>query len=618
MCGIAGTTAADQATLRCMLDRIRHRGPDGEGIWIEERRRIGMAHTRLSVIDLSPASSQPFVSNCGRFALVFNGEIYNYRELRAQLERDGTVFRSHGDTEVVLHLLQQRGEMGLRVLSGMFALAFWDGIRGELLLARDHVGIKPLVYAPLADGHLAFASEIHALRTHPGIDLEMDGDALSEFLGCLYILAPRTIHRGIRKLPPGHRLIWRDGSLTVARFWQADFGAHTQCTLDEAVEEVVPAVRRAIVSQMVSDVPLGCFLSGGIDSSVIAATMAAEARRSGSPPLRTFTMTFDNRAYDESAAARSVSHAVESNHTELRAAFSVFDLLDESLVHFGEPFGNPTSLLIADLSRRAREHVTVALVGDGGDEVFAGYPRYQGGLWSQWLERVPLIVRERALAPTGHLIPESTTGRHSLRRMREFLSASHLPRAMRYASWVEYFSLDERRQLLGPGAHGSRVAETYVGSGLRDPLDAMQYTDLETFLPGNLLTYGDAMSMWHALELRLPLVDHRLIETVAQIPPSVRFARGKKTLLRAVARRLLPRRLVDRPKRGFNPPTAQWLRGPLAERVRSQLTPERMRGLGISWRPVQRLIAESESGWRDHGLKLWALLVLEAWARGPR
>jgi asparagine synthase (glutamine-hydrolysing) len=616
MCGIAGSTEADRSVLEAMKERLVHRGPDANGVWIDADGG-GLSHTRLAVIDLSPGGAQPMVSECGRYVLGYNGEIYNYRQLRADLEATGERFRSTSDTEVLLALLRRDGADALGSLVGMFAFALWDRRERELLLARDRLGIKPLVYARLDGGGLAFASEIHAIKAHPGVDLEIDREALSEFLACLYVPAPRTIHRGIRKLPPGHLLRWRDGNVDIRRYWEPRITGERTPTVDEAVEEVLPQLRDAVVDRMVADVPVGCFLSGGVDSSVIAALMAEEVGRRNAPPVQSFTMTFDEAAYDERHAARRVAGHIGSAHTELPASSRLVEGLDDYVRAFGEPFGNPTALLVHDLSRKAREHVTVALVGDGGDEVFAGYPRYQGGLLAGRYRRLPRWMRRGVIEPASRLIPESTRGHHFPRRAREFLTGANLADADMYASWVEYFDPGERRALLGDEeAEPVRpIAELFRDSPSTHPLDAMQQTDLLSFLPGNLLAYGDAMSMQHALELRLPLIDHRVIEAVGRIAPALRFSGGMKTLLKAAARRLLPANAVERRKRGFNPPMGVWLATDLASRVDQRLTRETMAAVGLEWEPVAALLAEQRRGGRDHSLKIWALLVLDAWRR---
>ncbi|MGY8990982.1 MAG: asparagine synthase (glutamine-hydrolyzing) [Rhodospirillales bacterium] len=616
MCGIAGSTQTNQQALVAMQSELVHRGPDGGGLWLDDASGTGLSHTRLKVIDLSDDAAQPMTSENGRYVLTFNGEIYNFKELRRDLEKAGASFRSNSDTEVLLELLARDGTAALEKLVGMFAFALWDKEKRELILARDRLGIKPLVYATLAGGNIAFASEITALRKHPGIDLTTDTDAVSEYLACLYIPAPRTIYNGIRKLPPGHVLRWHDGNFSIDAYWRPKYNGTAMISADEAVEELMPIVRQAVTDRLVSDVPLGCFLSGGIDSSVIAALMANEAKRTGAPPIQTFTMTFDEAAYDERSNARKVAEYIGSHHTELPASPSLVDLLDDSVTSFGEPFGNPTSLLINDLSRKAREHVTVALVGDGGDEVFAGYPRYQGGLWAQKYRCLPRWLRENMIAPMASLIPESTRGYHSLRRAREFLTGANLPNDQMYASWVEYFNTHERQQLMNLSTEPERpIAQLYKDAPSQNVLDAMQQTDLQSFLPGNLLAYGDAMSMRHALELRLPLIDHRLIEKVSTLSPQLRVQGGLKFLLKKIAGKLLPQDIATAPKRGFNPPMGVWLKNNLKEMVAERLTAPNLSVLGLEAAPVTKLLHEFNQGRRDHSLKIWALLVLETWHR---
>jgi asparagine synthase (glutamine-hydrolysing) len=614
MCGIAGMTGPDAGLLAHFTRALGHRGPDSCGVWIEPEARIGLAHTRLAIIDLSEGGAQPMLSPCGRYALTFNGEIYNYRELRADLEAAGESFASESDTEVLLRLLMREGGKAVQRLVGMFVFAFWDRETESLLIARDRLGIKPLVHAALPGGGIAFSSEIESLKAVPGVDLTQDREALSAYLACLYVPAPMTLHRGIRKLPPGHLLRWNRDGITTERYWQPDFRGSRSPSLDEAVEELLPLVRRAVTDRMVADVEVGCFLSGGVDSSIIAAMMAAEAKRQDAPPIRTFTMTFAEKAYDERDAAAEVAAHIGSNHRELAASSGFTDRLDAMIHAFGEPFGNPTSLLIDDLSQKARQHVTVALIGDGGDEVFGGYPRYEGGLLAARYRRaVPGWLRNGPVKALAGLIPESASGRHSLRRAREFLTAASLPDAEMYASWVEYFDPAERAALLGGPEPSRPIADAMRAAASGDVLDAMQQTDLETFLPGNLLAYGDAMSMRHALELRVPLIDHRLIGAVQTLAPQLRMAEGKKTLLRAVAKRMLPAEMVDRPKRGFNPPMGVWLKQDLRERMEAALSKDRLLALGLDPAPVERLKGEFLSGRRDHSLKLWSLLVLERW-----
>ena len=614
MCGISGSTAVSASVLERMRARLGHRGPDADGLWQETDGGFGLAHTRLAIIDPSPAGAQPMVSECGRYVLAYNGAIYNFRDLRTELEAAGERFRSLSDTEVLLASLRREGSRVLSRLIGMFAFAFWDRERGELLLARDRLGLKPLVYGQPPGGALAFASEIHALEAHPGIDLGIDHEALSEYLACLYVPAPHTIRRGIRKLPPGHFLKWRGGEMRIERYWAPHFEGGRALGADEALEELAPVLRRAVADRLVADVPVGCFLSGGVDSSVVAALLADEKRRRGDGPLKTFTMTFEARAYDERARARRIAEHLGTEHTELPASTRVADTLDDMVRAFGEPFGNPTALLIGDLSQKAREHVSVAIAGDGGDEVFAGYPRYRGGLIAGTYRRLPGWLRRVAAERVMPTLKESSAGHHWPRRIREFVDGAELPDDQMYASWVEYFSPDERQRLLGLENPPLRpISVLYRAAPSSHPLDVMQQTDLLSFLPGNLLAYGDAMSMRHGLELRLPLLDHRLIETVGRLAPEVRIAGGMKGLLRRAARKLLPDRLVTRAKRGFNPPMGLWLKNELAPLIRDRITPETMAAAGLNWPAVARILEEHERGRRDVALKVWALLVLERW-----
>jgi asparagine synthase (glutamine-hydrolysing) len=613
MCGIAGTSDGNWAFLESTRIGLKHRGPDYDAIWRDENTGFGLSHTRLSVIDLSNAASQPMESACGRWILSYNGEVYNFRELRAELEAMGETFRSSGDTEVVLAVLRRDGTAGLARFAGMFAIALWDRQERRLLLARDRLGIKPLVYAPLPGGGLAFASEIHALRFHPDVSLSIDREALSEYLACLYVPAPRTIYQGIRKLLPGHVLQWQDGQTSIEAYWTPDVHGTRNLSADEAAEELLPLLRQSIASRIIADVPVGCFLSGGIDSAVIA-TLMAEASGSDNRIL-TFTMTFNEPAYDERRQAAEIARYIGAEHTELPASSDLSGLLDDHVQSFGEPFGNPTALLINDLSRKAREHVTVALVGDGGDEVFAGYPRYHGGLLARDYRRLPAWLRERVIGPLANMIPESSEGWHTPRRAREFLTAASLPDDAMYASWVEYFDPIERQRLLGEsGAPPDRpIARLYRQSSPTDALDAMQATDLQSFLPGNLLAYGDAMSMRHALELRLPLLDHRIVEAVCRINSKTRMSEGPKSILRAIAKKLLPPHLLLGPKRGFNPPMSRWLKSDLAGVITERLNSDSITNAGLNWPAVQDLLHQHQHGRRDMGLKIWSLLTLVAW-----
>lgn len=616
MCGIVGATSTSPEILSRQLARLRHRGPDGNGLWYDAESGVGMAHARLAIIDLTPAGAQPMHSPCGRWVIAFNGEIYNYQSLRAEMEAQGESFSGGSDTEVLLRLMMRQGLEGLHKLAGMFAIALWDTQAQSLTLVRDRFGVKPLVWGHLRDGGVAFASEIHALRVQLGLDLTLNVQALSLYLACLYVPAPLTMHSGINKLEPGCWLTWQGGEIRHGQWWEPQFGNGQMISVDQAVEEVMPLIEQAVRRRLVSDVEVGCFLSGGIDSSVIAAIMCKIRKEQGAPPPRTFTMTFDEAAYDEREPARAIADHLGTVHTELPAHARSTDFLDAMVRHFGEPFGNPTALMIHDLSAMTKSHVSVALAGDGSDEVFAGYPRYRGGQLAARIDGIIPKPMRQALSWGAGLIPENSRGRHGWRRAREFLGALGQTQAERYAAWVEYFTPSERQALMSGSAVASPIAGLYQSLDLSDPLDAMQATDLESFLPGNLLSYGDAMSMSVALESRLPFLDHDLVDRVGQIAAATRVAQGPKTILKAVARRFLPSVIIDRPKLGFNPPMGVWLKGALRPMVNECLVPAQVQRLGLEWSAVCRLLDEHNAGHRDHSLKVWSLLVLDAWMRG--
>ncbi len=642
MCGIVGYVGAFRPPLERALAALRHRGPDDAGLW---RGRLGeaeagLAHARLAVLDPSPSGKQPMESADGRLRVVFNGEIYNFAELRAELERGGASFRTRTDTEVLLEGYRRWGDDVLSRLRGMFALALLDHERGRALLARDRLGIKPLYYSlaprPLASASLGegeraagggepapllFASEakgvLELLPERPGIDLR----ALRDYLTYLYVPYSRSIHAGLSQLPPGHRLIWEKGRVSIDRWWRLP-PVERPRPRQEIVRELRSLLEETVRLHLVSDVPLGAFLSGGLDSTTLVALMA----RAGARPVKTFCMTFEPGAglYDEREHAREVATRYGTDHTEIPVRPDVAELLPASVRSFDEPFGNPTALLVNALSRETRRHVTVALAGDGGDEIFLGYPRYQGAAVAALYGRLPRRARAFAAETLAPRIPESTRGRHGLRRAREFLSAGTLPPDEAYAGWVTYFTEREQAALLSPeilratAGHDPlwHLRAALAPGDERGLVDRCQAIDLATFLPGNLLTYSDRMSMAHALEVRVPFCDHALVEFMARIPASEKLRRLQaKSLLREAVADLLPPGVRRRRKLGFNPPVGIWLNGPLRPMLDDLLSEERLRRRGI-FEPaaVRRLVDEQRSGRRDRSLPLWALLHFESWA----
>ena len=622
MCGIAGYLGQPQAGLGAeMAALLSHRGPDDAGEAVIETgdgRAAVLAHRRLSIIDI-PGGHQPQTNEDRTVHVIFNGEIYNFQELRGALEQKGHRFRTRSDTEVLVHLYEEHDVDMLEHLRGMFAFALWDGPRRRLLLARDRLGVKPLYYAePAGEIELAFASELKSLLRVPGVPGELDPEALAAYLAFLYVPHPRSAVRGVRKLPPGHLLLREQGRTTIRRYWSLDGEvtepdeAHLLELLDEAVE-----------LRLVADVPIGAFLSGGIDSSSIVASAVA----SGAHP-DTFSVVFsrpEESRYDEREDARLVAETFGTSHHELEAAPDAAELLPEIVRHFDEPFGNPTALLVYELARMTRAYVKVALAGDGADELFAGYPRFRGIAAAAAYRRVPRGVR--ALAAAGaRALPESTSGRHSLRRAREFALAPLESLDDAYVSWITYFDPARRQNLYSPSlAERLResspperfLSELFDRAPTGDLVNRLSFVELQSFLPCNVLEYGDKMSMAHGLEVRSPFTDHRLIEYVVGLPGSEKLHRGRS---KAILRRALASRLPERPltkrKIGFNPPIGLWLRRELGKLIDSHLSREVVEARGL-FRPeaVQALVDELRGGRRDVSLEVWSLIVLEQWQR---
>jgi asparagine synthase (glutamine-hydrolysing) len=601
-----------------MTAALVHRGPDGDGYLSAPEASLG--HRRLAIID-PRGGAQPSTTPDGRFTLIFNGEIYNFRALRSELESLGEQFRTHSDTEVLLHAFARWGRDALDRLRGMFAFAVWDRDRRALFLARDRLGLKPLYYSMGPRGRLFFASEIGALLEHPEISRRLDPQAVDDYLTYLYIPAPRTIFAQIRELPPAHWLEWRDGALHIKRYWDA-LPEPREAPEPQLTEELLATLDEAVRLRMISDVPLGAFLSGGMDSSSIVALMARSTRE----PVRTFSLGFraGEDRYSELEFARMVSCRYATEHRELEIQPQCADLLPRLVEHFGQPFGNPTALLVNQLSQLTRRHVTVALAGDAGDEVFLGYPRYAGVRLRGRLDRIPLPAR-RALAWLSGSIAESSNGNHARRRAREFLSTAAQPWQQAYAGWVGYFSAPMREALYAPGfraqLNGYRAEQFLEGQFARvrhaEPLDQASYVDLHTFLPFNLLAYGDRMSMAHSLEVRLPFTDHKLVEFAMRLPARMKLrGRESKYLLRRAIGALLPPEILTRAKLGLNPPLGLWLRGELVTLLDRYLSPRAVAQRGwFDPRAVEQLVTDFRTGRRDYSLHLWSLLVLEQWCR---
>jgi len=618
MCGIVGLVGeVDRKLLERMTDALAHRGPDGRGV--EIGGRWGFGHRRLAIIDLA-GGAQPMASADGLCTITFNGEIYNYVELRAQLERHGHRFRTHSDTEVLLAAYRQWGDGMLAHLCGMFAFGLWDERAQRLWLVRDHVGVKPMYYAH-AGRKLAFASEPKGLLACPWVDRSLDPAALDAYVDLFYVPPPLSIFAGIRQLPPGHWLEWKDGAVRIERYWDAVPTIDERLDLDSWVEMAEPLVRDAIRLQTRSDVPLGAFLSGGLDSSTIVAVLA----EAGGRPVETFCVGYgeEGKTYDERDAARVVARHFATSHHEVLLDIDVLGGLEAMVRGFDEPFGSPTALLSSALSKFTRGSVTVALAGDGGDELFGGYPRYRGMRIAEGLEGVPkqwFRLGDRFVEGR-----EAAVARSYRRWARQFLAGAQLPPAQRYAAWVGYMRPADRdalytaelRERVRTAGRVSPVAEHFERPLRGDAVERAAYADLHGFLPENVLRGSDRMSMAHGLELRVPLCDHRLVELAMQIPSRHRLGlRASKLVLRRIASKLLPKSILERKKLGFNAPLGVWMRRDLDRLVNEWLAPDLVRERGwFEPAAIAAFVHEHRNGQRDHALRLWSLIVLEQWWR---
>jgi asparagine synthase (glutamine-hydrolysing) len=592
MCGICGLVTVDGAPEPALVDRMReaivHRGPDDGSTDCFGRCVLG--HQRLIVVD-PEAGYQPVTNESGDVVAVFNGELYNFPELRASLR--GHDVRGRGDTPVIPHLYEEHGVDFVRRLEGMFALALWDAARGRLLLARDRVGKKPLLWTRLPDETFAFASELKALLALPSLAREIDMETLDAYLALGYVPGSATGIAGVRKLPPGHVLVLENGVERIEPYWR--LAPREEARDDgEWLELVRDEVRAAVRRRLVADVPLGALLSGGIDSSVVVALMAEESRE----PVRTFTVGFADAAYDERRWARVVAERYGTRHEEVVLETDVAATLERLVATLDEPLADEAILPLYLICEAARRSVTVALTGDGGDESFGGYERYAA---LQLAARVP-----RAVAGARRLLSRGERRSRAARAAR-FLDLVGTPPHERYGRVMEVFGADERRALLG----GGRSAHAYLGDPPYAGVRGLQALDAATYLANDLLPKADLASMANSLELRSPFLDHRVLELGLSLPDrlKVRGRRGKLALRRAFGE-LLPREVAERGKAGFGLPLADWFRGELREIAYDVIpsTPLVARG------EVERLLAEHERG-ADQGHRLWALLVLELWRR---
>ncbi|MCL6556219.1 MAG: amidotransferase 1, exosortase A system-associated [Burkholderiales bacterium] len=626
MCGIAGifdlqgSRPIDRALLERMNERQHHRGPDETGLHLEPG--LGLAHKRLAIIDLA-GGQQPLFNEDGSVVVVFNGEIYNFNELARALTAAGHVFRTHCDTEVIVHAWEEWGEQCVERFRGMFAFALWDRNRQTLFLARDRFGVKPLFYALLADGWFLFGSELKVLTAHPGLGRQMDPFAVEEYFAYGYIPEPRTIYKSARKLPPGHTLTLKRGSPLPAprQYWDMPFTPVGPITLAEAQEELVARLREAVRIRLVAEVPLGAFLSGGVDSSAVVAMMAELQN----DPVNTCSIAFDDPAYNEAAFAHQVAQRYRTRHHVETVVTDDYDLIDRLAAVYDEPFADSSALPTYRLCELARKHVTVALSGDGGDENFAGYRRYRWHLYEERLRALlPDALRRPLFGWLGRVYPKLDWAPRVLRAKSTFEAlgrdavagyfhgVSVLGDPLRCRLYSDTF----KRELQGYEA--VEVLRRHDASAPKeDPVSRVQYLDMKTYLVGDINTKVDRASMAHALEVREPLMDHVLMEWVSGLPREFKLhGREGKYLLKKAMEPYLPAEVLYRPKMGFSVPLASWFRGPLRERVRQAVLGERLADTGwFDQGFLREMVKAHESGRRDYSAPLWSLLMFEAFLR---
>ncbi len=620
MCGFVGFIQRSNAPdlVLPMLKRIVSRGPDGEGSWTDTSGDwfVALGHRRLAILDIA-GGAQPMSTPSGSSHLAYNGELYNFRPLREALERQGVAFSTRSDTEVLLRHTEMHWADGLPALSGMFAFALWDKARRRLLLARDRIGIKPLYYARLADGGLAFASELTALLAHPSVSRRISPAGLESYFFCDYALAPLTLIEGARKLEPGHFVEWHEGELSDPRAFfelRPIPDAETDGDLRNLAEELWSRLRDAVKRQMIADVPIGVFLSGGIDSSSVA-TLAQEC---ADQPLRTFSVAFDDPTFDESSFARQVARRIGSRHIEDRLTESnVLSVIDEALSRLDEPLADPSYLPTYLVSRLAASHVKVALGGDGGDEVFGGYPTYGAHAFAAIYGKLPLALRRNLVGAPIARLSERDSYQSLEWKLKRFTQRWDEDMLRRHLRWMSNLDLADLARAL-PSSDGTIPSPFgHVLGNLPVSINGVMAADLRTYLPGSVLAKVDRASMAHGLEVRPPLLDNEVVDWAFRLPSALKVHRRRsKVLLKRAARGNLPNAVIDRKKKGFGIPLRAWLRGPLKDKLLRALEPSPLWASGIMRREAfaewsQKL--EAREG--DYSRALWALIVLDEWVR---
>ena len=626
MCGIVGildtrgARAIDREALRRMNESQHHRGPDEGELYLEPG--LGMGHRRLSVIDIA-TGQQPFRSGDGSMALVFNGEIYNYRALRDELIALGHVFRTRSDTEVIMQAYQAWGEDCLRRLRGMFAFALWDKQRQLLFMARDHVGVKPMFYSLLPNGLFVFGSELKSIMTFPELSRELNPRAVEDYFAYGYVPEPNTIFHNAYKLSPGHCITLRIGDETVRprRYWDLPFRPQAPRPEAEVSAELAARLQEAVLSQTEAEVPLGAFLSGGVDSSAVVAMMAQQ----GKEPVTTCSIGFDDPEFDESTYANMVAQRYRTRHHAQVVSKDDYGLVDMLAGLYDEPYADSSAIPTYRVCQLARKHVTVALSGDGGDENFAGYRRYRYAMAEHSVRsKLPAGIRKPLFGTLGALYPKADWAPRVLRAKTTFEALAR-DLVEGYFHGVSIMPDRVRDELFSDGfrtrLQGYRAIEVMRGHAKNaptdDPLSVLQYLDFKTYLPGDILTKVDRASMAHSLEVRVPLLDHTFLEWASGLPSDIKLQGGQgKYIFKKSLEPFLPEDVLYRAKKGFSIPVAAWLRGPLRQAVREAVLSPRLLDTGIfNERYLRHMVDQHESGASDYSASLWSVLMFEAFLR---
>ncbi len=607
MCGICGIIRRHQentvspATLKKMTDSLIHRGPDDEGFYVNNN--AGLAMRRLQVIDLQ-TGQQPIFNEDKSIVVVQNGEIYNYVELRERLIKKGHRFYTHSDTEVIVHLYEEYGEDFLGHLNGMFAIALWDDTRQKLILARDRLGEKPLYYFQNESG-IAFASELKALATLPDFPREVNNEAIYNYFSYLVVSAPATIYRGVNKLRPAHYLRFQNGRTEIRRYWDVQFDPQHHWSEKMVCEQLSELLIRSIRQRIRSDVPFGAFLSGGIDSSIVVALMSQVLDE----PVKTFSIGFEEDRYNELNYARQIAEKYNTEHHELVVKPSAIDLLEKLVWYFDEPFAGPSAIPTYVVSKMAREHVTVVLTGDGGDEVFLGYDRYLKMLGRQKYDKIPAPLR-KLLGSVGGLLPQQTYGKGLLQSLGQDDFHYYTVGLSQFFK-PKLFTRDFLQQI--SGADSFSVVSDALLDDSHEYLTRLNAIDLKHYLPENVLVKVDRMSMANSLETRALFLDHKIVEFAAKIPAQLKIKNGiSKYILKRSSKNLLPQKIINRNKWGFALPVDEWFRGELSEMIREKINATQKSDM-FNHIYLSTILSEHLSRRRDHSYLLWSFLILQKW-----